>query len=130
MSAEHLATNEGIEQFIVEIVRREDLMSFSVEIKKEQAQITLYVEGVLDISTVPLFDSYLENLEDINLLTIDFSRLKFIDSTGLGAIMNVIYLSQEKGFKLRLQGMDEQTDHIFQTVGLYEILKTFQGDVI
>jgi anti-anti-sigma factor len=130
LSAEHLATNEGIEQFIVEIVRREDLMSFSVEIKKEQAQITLYVEGVLDISTVPLFDSYLENLEDINLLTIDFSRLKFIDSTGLGAIMNVIYLSQEKGFKLRLQGMDEQTDHIFQTVGLYEILKTFQGDVI
>jgi anti-anti-sigma factor len=105
-------------------------MPFSVKVKKEQAQITLYVEGVLDISTVSLFDSYLENLGDINLLTIDFSRLKFIDSTGLGAIINVIYLSQEKGFKLRLQGMDEQTEHIFQTVGLYEILKTFQGDVI
>jgi hypothetical protein len=44
--------------------------------------------------------------------------------------MNAIYLSQEKNFKLRLQGIDELTHTVFDTVGLYQILEAFHGEVV
>ena len=63
-------------------------------------------------------------------LIIDFSGLEFIDSTGIGSIMNAIYLSQEKGFKLQLKGVDELTHTVFEMVGLYQILEALQGEVV
>ena len=72
----------------------------------------------------------LEELGNIETLIIDFSGLEFIDSTGIGSIMNAIYLSQEKSFKLQLKGVDELTHTVFEMVGLYQILEAFQGEVV
>lgn len=103
-----------------------------LQITKEvkESTTTLHLHGILDISTTGSIDSFLEELDAVDFLVIDFSGLDFIDSTGIGSIMNAIYLSQEKDFTLRLQGVNELTHQVFEMVGLYRILDALQGEVI
>lgn len=105
-------------------------MEFTVKKEVVGSSIILQLNGMLDITTTNLIDPYLEELEEIETIIIDFSNLEFIDSTGIGSIMNAIYLSQEKNFKLKLQGIDELTHTVFDTVGLYQILEAFHGEVV
>jgi anti-anti-sigma factor len=106
-------------------------MYLTVEKDVHGSSITLAVKGVLDISTNNVMDPYLEELEDgTETLIIDFSGLEFIDSTGIGSIMNAIHLSQEKQFKLRFQGVHELTHQVFEMVGLYQILEAVQAEVV
>ncbi|KIL27588.1 STAS domain-containing protein [Bacillus altitudinis] len=103
-----------------------------LQIKKEvqASTTTLYLHGILDISTTGSIDPFLEDMTKVELLVIDFSGLDFIDSTGIGSIMNAIYLSQEKEFTLRLQGIDDLTHQVFEMVGLYQILDALNGEVV
>ncbi|PLR83548.1 anti-anti-sigma factor [Bacillus canaveralius] len=105
-------------------------MSLSVKKEMQSSKVILKINGVLDISTTRIINPYLEDLEDIEALVLDLSELEFIDSTGIGSIMSAIYLSDEKKFKLILQGIDELTDEVFETVGLYKILEVYQGEVV
>ncbi len=91
---------------------------------------TLKVMGILDISTTSIIDPYIEEIEDVDTLILNLKDLEFIDSTGIGSIMNVIFLSEEKNFKVKLEGMNDLTHSIFETVGLYQILEAIQGEVI
>jgi anti-anti-sigma factor len=104
-------------------------MSLVVEKEIKEQTLILKIKGVLDISTTHVIEPYLEEIEHIETVILDFSGLEFIDSTGIGAIMNAIYLSQEKNFRLKLQGMNELTHNVFETVGLYQILEAIQGEV-
>jgi anti-anti-sigma factor len=58
-----------------------------------------------------------------------FNELEFIDSTGMGAIINTIYLSQEKSFQLKLEGINEVIYEVFETVGLFQILEVIQKEI-
>ncbi|MEH7524305.1 STAS domain-containing protein [Bacillus sp. JJ1503] len=104
-------------------------MELTVNKKVESTTTTLELIGMLDITTANVIEPYLDEINDIATLIIDFSKLDFIDSTGIGAIMNAIYLSQEKNYKIILQGINELTHHVFETVGLYRILDAVQGEV-
>lgn len=105
-------------------------MSLTVR-KDVQGGTTIFtLKGILDISTSNVIDPYLDDLGDINILVLDFSELEFIDSTGIGSIINAIYLAQEKNFTLKLQGIDELTHQVFETVGLYQILNAIQEEVV
>lgn len=93
-----------------------------------EKSVILHIDGILDISTTHLLEHYLKELDDnVETLVFDFTNLEFIDSTGIGSIMNAIYLSQEKHFKLKLQGINDLTNQLFEMVGLYQILEAIQG---
>jgi anti-anti-sigma factor len=100
-----------------------------LHLKKDVQDLTtvLTLIGTLDISTTHVISSALEELSDIAELVFDFSELEFIDSTGIGSILEAIHLSNEKNFTVKLQGVDELTDHVFETVGLYQLLNVLQG---
>jgi anti-anti-sigma factor len=101
-----------------------------VETQKTESVYSIVVEGVLDIATVDILHERVDQLEkeDFTLLTVDFSKLLFIDSTGIGAILRVIYLSRDKGFSVKLDGMSENIKDIFETVGVMRILATLQKE--
>jgi anti-anti-sigma factor len=103
-----------------------------IEVMKEiqDTTITLKIKGVLDISTTNEIDPYLDYIEGMEMLIFDFKELEFIDSTGIGSIVNAIHLSQEKRFKIKFDGVDELKRQIFETVGLYQILEAVQGEVL
>jgi anti-anti-sigma factor len=105
-------------------------MALKVEKEVQEQTLILKIKGVLDISTTNVIEPYLEQIGHIETVILDFSGLEFIDSTGIGVIMNAIFLSKEKNFRLRLQGMNELTNNVFQTVGLYEVLEAVQEEVV
>jgi anti-anti-sigma factor len=101
-------------------------------VKQEQVGMTkiLTINGILDITTTNIVSSFLDNIEDIEVLIFDFSGLDFIDSTGIGSIINAIYLAKEKNFRLKLQGMNELTHTVFEAVGLYDVLIAIQEEAV
>ncbi|OMP67510.1 STAS domain-containing protein [Domibacillus epiphyticus] len=105
-------------------------MLLTVEKEVQNVITILKVKGLIDITTTNIIDPYLEEIDGMETVILDFSGLEFIDSTGIGSIMNAIYLSNEKNFTLKLQGIDEMTHTVFEMVGLYEILEAFHGEVI
>jgi len=105
-------------------------MGLTVQKEIQDQSLTLYIKGVLDISTAHVFHAHFNEIGNFQVLTIDFSYLEFIDSSGIGEIIDLIYLSQEKNIKLVFKGMNDFTNHLFETVGLYEILKSIQGEVV
>ncbi|MEK5324245.1 STAS domain-containing protein [Aeribacillus sp. FSL M8-0254] len=105
-------------------------MGLTVQKEIQDQNLTLYIKGVLDISTAHVFHGHFNEIGNFQVLTIDFSYLEFIDSSSIGEIIDLIYLSQEKNIKLVFKGMNDFTNHLFETVGLYEILKSIQGEVV
>jgi anti-anti-sigma factor len=103
-------------------------MSLTVEKKVQENTLILQIKGVLDISTAHVIEPYLEGIDPIETVILDFSDLELIDSTGIGAIINAIYLSKEKNIQLKIQGMNEITHHVFETVGLYQVLDALKGE--
>jgi len=96
-------------------------------IKEVQGETTiLKLKGLLDISTQKIIEPYIAEIESIKKLIFDFTELDFIDSTGIGSIIDAIYVAQEKNFIIELTGVDEGIDDVFKTVGLYHILETIQ----
>lgn len=104
-------------------------MSLHVNKQIENTSLLLVLEGILDISTSGVIEQCLENVKGINELIFDFSKLHFIDSTGIGSIINALYLSQEQNFKIVFRGINELTNEVFETVGLYKIIEAMQGEV-
>lgn len=105
-------------------------MSLIVRRDVQRVKTIFKLKGILDITTSHVINPYLNELGDISILVLDFSELEFIDSTGIGSIIDAIYLSKEKNFILQLQGIDELTGQVFETVGLYQILNTIQEEVV
>jgi anti-anti-sigma factor len=102
-------------------------MSLDIQMEFANETVFLKIQGVLDISTSYLLEEYIQKIADAKELIIDFSGLEFIDSTGIGAIMEIIYRSQEKQFRIKLEGIDTQIYEILETIGLFKVLETVQG---
>ncbi|GAB7386706.1 hypothetical protein BSNK01_05420 [Bacillaceae bacterium] len=103
-------------------------MALTLDIVGEPPKVTLKIKGILDYSTIETFHQRLQALENCTELVVDFSEMGFIDSTGIGGIMELIYLSREKGFSLTFHGLDAETREIFATVGIFQILEALQKE--
>jgi anti-sigma B factor antagonist len=64
-------------------------------------------------------------LEASTRLVIDLSRLEFIDSSGLGAILSCLRQLSAKGGDLKLSGMTAQVRAAFELVRMHRIFDIF-----
>ncbi|MGG3564869.1 STAS domain-containing protein [Neobacillus rhizosphaerae] len=103
-------------------------MSLLVEMQNKKECTFIQLKGILDITTIEDFVTQIEVLPEVHSLILDFSNLEFIDSTGIGAIMELIYLAKENNFSIELQGMDEGIKQIFEVVGLFMIMKVLKRE--
>jgi anti-anti-sigma factor len=101
---------------------------FTVNRLIKDSDLILSLEGVLDYSTISIFNQSIEKLTDISRVMIDFSNMEFIDSTGIGAILDFIYLGKERKFKVQLIGLQQDVKDLFETVGVFQILNALQGE--
>lgn len=58
-------------------------------------------------------------------LVIDFSRLRFIDSSGLGVMLSCLRQLSAKGGDLKLCGMSKQVRGTFELVRMHRIFDIF-----
>ena len=80
----------------------------------------------LDASTVHVFkDTLLAELDPASKVIFDLSKLRFIDSTGLGAIVSFLKQSKTAGGSLKLCGMSPAVRKLFELVRVHKIIDIF-----
>jgi anti-sigma B factor antagonist len=76
----------------------------------------------LDAGNVGEFKRDIAPLLDANAkLVLDLSRLRFVDSSGLGAFISCLRKLNAKGGDLKLSGMSKQVRAVFELVRMHRV---------
>ena len=97
-----------------------------VEIKNslENDIFTIYVIGEVDASSsIHLDESINEATTKYKKIIVNCEKLEYISSAGLGVFMSYINDLEDKGIKLVIFGLSEKVLHVFQILGLDQLLK-------
>jgi len=82
---------------------------------------------VLDANNSPEFKQDVSSiLESKSQVVFDMSGLRFIDSSGCGALLSCLRKLNSKGGDLKLFGLSEQVRSLFQIIRLDQILGTHE----
>jgi anti-sigma B factor antagonist len=80
----------------------------------------------LDASSAPEFKREVAPLlESTTKLVLDLSRLRFVDSSGLGAFISCLRKLNAKGGDLKLFGMSKQVRAVFELVRMHRIFEIY-----
>ena len=91
-----------------------------IDFMKNEGSLEMRVEGRLDTTTAPEFETVLTaNLDGVNALTIDCENLAYISSAGLRVL-----LATQKKMKgaMKLKNVCELVMEVFEMTGFADIL--------
>jgi anti-sigma B factor antagonist len=85
---------------------------------------TIHVIGEVDASSsIYLDESISEATTKHTKIMVNCEQLDYISSAGLGVFMSYINDMEEKGIKLVIYGLSDKVRHVFQILGLDQLLK-------
>mgnify|MGYP003425416482 CR=1 FL=1 len=88
--------------------------------------LTVYLEGELDHHAAKTVREEIDEAVEFNmptLLILDFDRVTFMDSSGIGVIIGRYKKMNYVGGAVYVCGMNKNVDRIFQMSGLYKLVK-------
>lgn len=92
-------------------------------------ECTLKVSGFLDYSSMDPFIKGIRSIEEgIEKVIVNFGELEFIDSTGIGAIINLAHEANDRHFEVELVGMNPEVRDLFETIGVFDIMSSLQKE--
>ncbi|HBH23689.1 MAG TPA: anti-sigma F factor antagonist [Cytophagales bacterium] len=98
------------------------MVEISSEVESDICFIT--VKGDVDASSsIHLDQSINEATRQFKKILIDCQHLNYISSAGLGVFMSYINDLEEKGIKMILFNMSPKVHHVFEILGLDQLLK-------
>ena len=90
--------------------------------ERNNAQLTVAIEGRLDTTTAPQLEKFLsENSEDIKDMVIDMAKLEYISSAGLRVILGA-HKKMSKIGSLKLINVCDEVMEVFEVTGFTDIL--------
>ena len=100
-------------------------MEIAVDKMGDVAVAELLVEE-LDASNAGAFKSDIASVLEANTkLVFDLSRLRFVDSSGLGAFISCLRKLNAKGGDVKLCGMSKQVRAVFELVRMHRIFDIY-----
>ncbi len=94
----------------------------TIHTSKNEASLTLAVEGRLDTITAPELEAALkEEIDGVEELTFDFSSLDYISSAGLRVLLSAQKRMNAQG-TMKVTGVSEIIMEIFEVTGFTDIL--------
>ncbi len=97
-----------------------------VEIKEkvDEEKIVLQVFGEVDASSSIHLDKALEEaVAQHKIILVDLSNLEYISSAGLGVFMSYLDQIKEEGIHFALFGLKESVYHVFEILGMDQVLR-------
>jgi anti-anti-sigma factor len=103
-------------------VREQSLLAIQVE--EDGKELVVRLDGELDIASAKAFEDEVRRAidTDASSVTLDLSRLSFIDSTGLRAMLAINEFSSSKGDPLRMSRGSEPVERALEVSGLRDSL--------
>jgi len=98
---------------------------FSYDLNKEGTSATVYFKGDLDIEVTEMIEEQLiPLLKEYTMININMSGVHFVDSTGIGLLINLVETlkSGEKKPKITISDVQSQVLQVFEIIQLHEIL--------
>lgn len=94
----------------------------TIEIKRNEKEITIEVAGRLDTTTAPALEKSVgENIDGIKSLVLDFEGLEYISSAGLRVLLGAQKKIQ-KTATMRLINVCEEVMEVLEMTGFADIL--------
>lgn len=102
-------------------------MSISIETTKINSGVIVLIDSEnLDASNVKEFKEQIQTLLDSNSIVIfDMSRLSFVDSSGLGALLSCLRVMNHKNGQLKLFAMAKPVQALFELVRMHRIFAIY-----
>jgi len=97
--------------------------ALSVPVSRERGAVVLRPQGEVDYHTAPALTSAVEQVEGPwREVVVDLSRVPFMDSAGLHALLDLERCCRERGGHLVVKGVRGQPARVMELVGLTEYL--------
>lgn len=99
-------------------------MNLKIDIEESLNGRVVKLAGEVDVYTAPLLRDAIIPLtieKDLNLI-VDMTKVIYMDSTGLGVFIGAFKSSHQHKSSLKLIGVTEKIDRLFQITGLSEII--------
>jgi anti-sigma B factor antagonist len=98
--------------------------------RHENGQLRLVLSGELDLASAPLLQDRLAQLAAAQTpVRLDLSRLEFIDSTGLHALVRATKDAQTNGWRLHIDpATTPQVKRLFEIVGLEQLIPGYDSN--
>lgn len=91
-------------------------------VSKEDNICIVKLIGELDIATADSFKDTIEKeLKNIKGVSIDFMQLEFVDSTGIGALIEVIRNIQGKEISFKIYNINQDVFEVLDLLGIPEL---------
>ncbi|MBR5231475.1 MAG: STAS domain-containing protein [Clostridia bacterium] len=89
---------------------------------REEAKLTVAIEGRLDTMTAPELEKALEKIwSGVSEFVLDMTRLEYVSSAGLRVILKAQKIMSRQG-KMKLVGVNESIMEVFEITGFTDIL--------
>jgi anti-anti-sigma factor len=95
--------------------------AFSIDVAREEGTTVISVSGALDLNSVPtLLEGAKAVLGDrtANGLVLDFANVDFLDSTGLGCLVEIRQVAEDAGKPVALRAVPAATARVIELGGL------------
>ena len=102
----------------------------SVETREVGDITVIYPRGYINAHTVRHFESAIQKAmqQQRFKLVVNGSGLTYIASAGLGAMMGAIEEIRSNGGDLRLAGLNETVQNIFEILGFHHLYRTYASE--
>ena len=96
-----------------------------IELSQESGTVIIKLVGYLDAETSPKFDGVILDLMQQNKykMVVDFSKLDYISSAGLGVLMGKIGEIRNKGGDIIISELPQKVFRVFQLLGFSKLFK-------
>jgi anti-anti-sigma factor len=96
---------------------------FQYEIRHEEFLTLLSLQGDMDIeATEVVQDEITPQLADCKAVEIDFSQIRFVDSSGIGLLISLIASLREADIRATVVNLSNDVRMIFELLQLHDIL--------
>lgn len=97
---------------------------FDLQMSTENNTLKVNLHGSLDISGVDMLEDKVSEIEFSSLEAVQFNlqNIEFIDSTGIGSLLNLTRLLEGQGVRFEIINVNEDIREIFRILELEEIL--------
>ena len=83
--------------------------------------LTVSLEGRLDTTTAPELEQEIKNLDGVDALVLDFSKLDYISSAGLRVLLSAHKTMSGRG-GMKVVNVNEIVSEVFEVTGFSDIL--------
>ncbi|MFL8936260.1 STAS domain-containing protein [Rossellomorea oryzaecorticis] len=97
------------------------MIRFSTEEENENLEVK--IEGDLDIDSTEIIDEQLlPLLKTYKTVNLNFEQVPFVDSSGMGLLLNIVQSLGEKGTEVTISHVRQEVKDVFELLQIPDIL--------